>query len=55
VIRAGCDVALDGGPRPGTASTMVDLRGLREDRSGGWRIVREGAVPTAAIAAALGG
>lgn len=55
VIRDGCDVVLDGGTRPGTASTIVDLRGLREDGSGGWRIVREGAVAMATIAAALDG
>lgn len=53
-IRDGCALTLDRGPRPGTASTVVDLRGLADAR-GTWRIVREGAVPRAAIATALDG
>lgn len=51
-VRAGCALELDRGPRPGTASTLVDLRGLADDR-GTWAVVREGAVPRAAVAAAL--
>jgi L-threonylcarbamoyladenylate synthase len=42
-IRAGADLVIDGGTLPGTPSTVVDLTG------GEWRIVREGAVPTAEI------
>lgn len=53
-IRAGCALELDRGPRPGTASTLVDLRGLADAR-GSWTVVREGAVPRATIAAALRG
>ena len=53
-IRDGCALVLDRGPRPGTASTIVDLRGLADAR-GTWRVVREGAVPRAVVAAALDG
>lgn len=51
-IRRGCDLVLDRGVRPGTPSTIVDLRGLAGD--GGWRLVRVGAVPVDAVARALG-
>lgn len=51
-VRDGCDLVLDRGPRPGTPSTLVDLRGL-DDPDGTWRIVRVGAVPEATIASAL--
>jgi L-threonylcarbamoyladenylate synthase len=50
-IRRGAELVLDGGPLPGTPSTVVDLRGHEAD--GGWRIVRHGAVPEAVVAAAL--
>ena len=52
-VRAGCAVVLDGGARPGVASTIVDLRPLAA--GGRWRIVREGAVPVATLAARLDG
>ncbi|WP_320670363.1 peptide chain release factor N(5)-glutamine methyltransferase [Patulibacter defluvii] len=48
-VLDGCRLVVDRGPRPGTASTIVDLRG------DGWRIVREGVVPTATVAARLAG
>ena len=51
-IRAGVELAIDGGPLPGTPSTMVDLRGF--EASGGWSIVREGAVPRGRLEALLG-
>ena len=51
-IRAGADLVLDGGELPGTPSTVVDLR--RFEAAGEWAIVRAGAVPAAAIAAAAG-
>jgi L-threonylcarbamoyladenylate synthase len=51
-IRDACALVLDRGPRPGTPSTVVDLRGLADGR-GTWTVVREGAVPRAAIDAAL--
>lgn len=47
-IRAGVDLVLDAGELPGTASTVVDLTAYED--SGGWSIVREGAVPAAGIA-----
>jgi L-threonylcarbamoyladenylate synthase len=52
-IRRACDLVLDRGPRPGTPSTIVDLRGLA-DPAGPWRLVRAGALPTDAVVAALG-
>jgi len=53
-IRDGCALVLDRGPRPGTASTIVDLRGLVGAQPT-WRIVRRGAVDDASIEAALDG
>ena len=50
-IRAGVDLQLDGGELPGVASTVVDLTGY--ESGGDHRVVREGAVPAAAVAAAL--
>lgn len=50
-FREDADLVLDAGPLPGTASTVVDLRGFAED--GRFAILREGAVPTATVAAAL--
>ncbi|HST42715.1 MAG TPA: Sua5/YciO/YrdC/YwlC family protein [Conexibacter sp.] len=50
-IRAGADLVLDAGPLPGTASTVIDLRGY--ESGGAWEIVRVGAVPVDAVAAAL--
>jgi L-threonylcarbamoyladenylate synthase len=52
-IRDACALVLDRGPRPGVASTLVDLRGLATGR--GWSIVRAGAVTAADIARALDG
>ena len=50
-IRAGADLVLDGGERPGTASTVIDLRG--HERDGSWRIVRRGAMAAEALARAI--
>ena len=50
-IRGGVDLQLDGGDLPGTPSTVVDLTTYEHD--GAHRIVREGAVGAAAVAAAL--
>jgi len=47
-IRAGADLVLDAGPLPGTPSTVIDVR---EFERGDWRVVREGALPPAAVAA----
>ena len=40
VLRA-CDLALDGGPAGGLASTVVDLS--RYEETARWRVLREGA------------
>ncbi|MGH2876696.1 MAG: Sua5/YciO/YrdC/YwlC family protein [Solirubrobacteraceae bacterium] len=50
-IRAGADLVLDGGELPGTPSTVIDLRSL--EATGQWAIVRQGAMPRDAVAAAL--
>ncbi len=50
-IRAGADLLLDGGELPGVASTIVDL--IDYEAAGAWTIVREGALPAAAVAVAL--
>jgi len=42
-IAGAVDLAIDGGELTGLPSTVVDLSGLEE--GGGWRILREGAVP----------
>lgn len=52
-LRAACDLLLDAGPLPGTASTVVDLTDLVSH--GRWRILRPGAVSAGALAEALGG
>jgi L-threonylcarbamoyladenylate synthase len=51
-LRAGADLVLDGGPLPGTPSTVVDLRAF--EATGGWDVVREGAVAAADVARRLG-
>jgi L-threonylcarbamoyladenylate synthase len=51
-IRAGVDLILDGGELPGTPSTVIDLSRYHKD--GRYDVVREGAVPAAAIRDALG-
>ena len=52
-VRAGAELVLDGGALPGTASTVIDLRGYEAD--GTWSIVRAGAVPESVVSAALEG
>ena len=49
-IRAGADLVIDSGEVGGTASTVVDLTAFETE--GRWRVVRPGAVPESAIAAA---
>jgi L-threonylcarbamoyladenylate synthase len=51
-IRAKADLVLDAGPLPGTPSTVIDLR--RYEETGGWSVVREGAVAAEAVARTLG-
>jgi L-threonylcarbamoyladenylate synthase len=52
-IRDGADLVVDGGPLPGTPSTVVDLRGY--ERDGAWSVLRAGGLGSDAIAAALAG
>jgi L-threonylcarbamoyladenylate synthase len=51
LIRASCDLVIDGGELPGTPSTVVDLRSYED--SGSWSVTRAGAVGEAELAAAL--
>jgi len=46
-LRAGADLVFDGGELPGTASTVLDLTDY--ERTGEWRIVREGPIAASAI------
>lgn len=50
-IRAGADLVLDGGERPGVASTVVDLRDY--ERDGRWDVLRHGAIPAETLARAI--
>jgi L-threonylcarbamoyladenylate synthase len=50
-VRDGAELVVDGGPLPGTPSTVIDLRAY--ERDGTWGMLREGAVGAEAIAAAL--
>jgi L-threonylcarbamoyladenylate synthase len=50
-LREGADLVLDGGELHGSASTVVDL--AEYEQNGDWRIVREGPLGAAAVAAAL--
>jgi tRNA threonylcarbamoyl adenosine modification protein (Sua5/YciO/YrdC/YwlC family) len=52
LLKAACDVVIDGGELPGTPSTVVDLR--RYEDEGHWSVVRAGAVSEAALGAVLG-
>jgi len=52
-LRAGVDLVLDGGERPGTASTIIDLRAYASDQR--WEIVRDGALGRAAVEQLLRG
>jgi len=50
-ILAAADLAIDGGELTGMPSTVVDLTAI--EVGGAWTILREGAVPEAAVAARL--
>jgi L-threonylcarbamoyladenylate synthase len=52
-IVDGVDLVIDGGDLPGTASTVVDLSTL--DSDGGWRVLREGALPADELERLLSG
>ncbi len=49
-IRDGAELVLGAGTLPGTPSTVLDVHAYEAD--GSWQIVRPGAVPASAIAAA---
>ena len=51
-IVAGADLAIDGGELTGMPSTVIDVTGL--ETGGGWRVLREGALPEAEIGVRLG-
>lgn len=51
-IRAAADLVIDGDVLPGTPSTVIDLRDY--ELGGEWQLLREGAVPFAKVAQALG-
>jgi tRNA threonylcarbamoyl adenosine modification protein (Sua5/YciO/YrdC/YwlC family) len=51
VLRRGADLVIDGGELPGTASTVIDLRGF--EAGGTWDVVREGALSREEVAAAF--
>ena len=46
-VLAGADLAIDGGDLTGLPSTVVDLTAIED--GGGWRVLREGAVPAAEL------
>ncbi len=50
-IRERADLLVDGGELGGTPSTVIDLRAY--ERDGTWEIVREGALPAAAVGSLL--
>ncbi|GAC1574052.1 MAG: L-threonylcarbamoyladenylate synthase [Candidatus Dormibacteria bacterium] len=50
-IRRAADLVIDGGRLPGTASTVIDLRGY--ETGGSWEIVREGLLSEVDTRAAL--
>jgi L-threonylcarbamoyladenylate synthase len=50
-IRAGADLAIDGGELPGLPSTVVDLAAIEDD--GSWRILRDGALSPGDLASKL--
>ena len=51
-VRDGADLVVDGGPLPGTPSTVVDLRAYGSH--GTWDVLREGALTHEQVTAALG-
>ncbi|HVL95082.1 MAG TPA: L-threonylcarbamoyladenylate synthase [Solirubrobacteraceae bacterium] len=50
-VLGGADLVVDGGPLPGTPSTVVDLRAYASH--GTWEVLREGALAHEEVAAAL--
>jgi len=54
-VRAGADLVIDGGERPGTPSTVVDLRRYERGLGRAWSVVRPGAMDELFLSAALDG
>jgi tRNA threonylcarbamoyl adenosine modification protein (Sua5/YciO/YrdC/YwlC family) len=52
-IRRAADLVIDAGRLPGTASTVIDLRGYEHENE--WRVVRSGAVTEETVRLALAG
>lgn len=52
-VVGGADLAIDGGDLGGLPSTVVDVSAI--DSGGGWRILREGALPEREVEARLDG
>ena len=52
-IRREADLVLDGGPLPGTPSTVVDLRAYEATRD--WTVLRDGALSRDVVRARLTG
>jgi L-threonylcarbamoyladenylate synthase len=52
-LREGADLVLDGGELPGLASTVIDLTDY--ERSGDWRLVRDGPLDLESLTTALTG
>ncbi len=52
-VRAGVDLAIDGGELGGEPSTVVDLTGV--DRGGGWAVLRQGALSRTELERRLAG
>ena len=50
-LRAGADLALDGGELPGLASTVVDL--TRYEDEGTWEVLRKGGLSTEQVSSRL--
>ncbi len=53
LIRSAADLVIDGGELPGAPSTVVDL--TRYEETGGWDVIRAGAVADDELERALGG
>ncbi|HYC80766.1 MAG TPA: L-threonylcarbamoyladenylate synthase [Solirubrobacterales bacterium] len=50
-IRTGVDLVIDGGELPGLPSTVIDITAI--ESGGEWRVLREGAISTGDLTAAL--
>ena len=53
MILDGADLAIDGGELGGEPSTVVDVTAIED--GGGWKVLREGALPAAEVERLLSG